>query len=180
MPDPTPEIWKPIPGYEGYYEVSDQGRVRSLSRTITDSLGRQRKTRPLIMAPGLKGSGHLSVRLVVERKGKNFHVHTLVMLAFTGPRPEGMEVCHGPGGKLDNRLCNLRYDTRTANLYDAVRDGTHFQSRKTHCPRGHDYAIHAVRIPSRPTARYCGICIVDSARRAREKAKAESIQNPSC
>lgn len=59
--------------------------------------------------------------------------------AFVGPCPPGEECCHGPGGPADNRLANLRWDTRQANIRDAVLGGKHVGSR-THCPRGHELA----------------------------------------
>ena len=62
----------------------------------------------------LSGGGKVTVR----------RMHVLVMEAFAGPRPDGMDVLHGPGGKLDNRLENLSYGTRAENMADTHRDGT--------------------------------------------------------
>lgn len=129
------ETWLPIPGYEGIYEVSDRGRVRSLDRL--DSRGRRRKgrLRRLIMQP----SGHFTVSLCREAEHQGFLVHHLVLLAFVGPRPDGMEGCHWDDNPANNHLANLRWDTRSANVRDSVRNGTHHMARATHCPQGHEY-----------------------------------------
>ena len=114
------EIWKDIPGYEGRYQVSDEGRVRSVDREIP-VLSRSgalmhRKYRSKILSPGRIPSGHLTVALGHGANGTT--VHSLVMLAFVGPCPPGMEVCHIDLNPTNNALTNLRYDTRSANLID--------------------------------------------------------------
>lgn len=118
------EIWKDIPGYEGRYQVSDMGRVRSLDRIITmpSRYGHpyQSPRKGRVLRPGRMTQGHMSVAL---GKHNSQTVHSLVMLAFIGPPPEGMEVCHNNGNPADNRLENLRYDSRSSNCIDAYRDG---------------------------------------------------------
>lgn len=127
------ERWEPIRGFDGY-EVSDLGRVRSLDRD--DSIGRPRSGRILRPAPG--GSGYLTVRPSTNARPVTRTVHSLVLEAFVGARPDGMEACHLNGNKLDNRAVNLRWDSSSANKLDMVRHGTHRQTRKTHCPQGHE------------------------------------------
>lgn len=61
----------------------------------------------------------------------------LVLAAFVGPCPDGMEGCHNDGDCTNDLLSNLRWDTRSANNLDAVRHHTHHAARKTHCKRGH-------------------------------------------
>lgn len=123
------EIWKSIPGYEGTYEVSNLGRIRSLDRI--DNLGRSKKGVILALVPQPNG------RLGVNLRGKNHKVHVLVLTAFKGPRPRGMEGCHGDGNHTNNKLDNLRWDTRSSNTKDSVKHGTHKETRKIHCPEGH-------------------------------------------
>jgi len=112
--DATHETWRPIPGYDGAYEVSDLGRVRSYRL--------YHGTSQRLLSPGLS-HGYLQVTLIRDGKRSIRRVHQLVMLAFVGPRPAGQEVRHGPLGKLDNRLISLCYGTRTENIADRVRDG---------------------------------------------------------
>lgn len=118
------ETWKAIPGYEGRYEVSDAGRVRSLDhrvRVVCRGVETTRMSPGKMLKPGPSGGcGHLSVAL---GKGNSILVHILVMLAFVGPRPEGADVAHGDGDPANNHLSNLRYATRTSNNQDMVYHG---------------------------------------------------------
>lgn len=123
------EVWKDIPGYIGEYQVSNMGRVRSLDRTsFYDSVchysGRvlkiKRHHKGKILSPGRKPSGHYSVSL---GKGNSQDVHRLVLLAFVGDCPDGMECLHYDDDPSNNRLTNLRWGTRAENLHDAVRNG---------------------------------------------------------
>lgn len=111
------EIWKPVAGYEGAYEVSDRGRVRSLERRVrlvTRQAGETTRLVPeRMLRPGPTRSGHLSVAI---GKGNSRLVHQLVLEAFAGPRPEGHEVLHLNHDPADNRLVNLKYGTRSENL----------------------------------------------------------------
>jgi DNA-binding transcriptional MerR regulator len=99
------EIWKPCVGYGGY-EVSNLGNVRSERQ---------------ILAPAIGSHGYLQVQL---RRGNVRTVHSLVLEAFEGPRPEGMEACHGDGNKLNVTLENLRWDLPKGNAEDKRRHGT--------------------------------------------------------
>jgi DNA-binding CsgD family transcriptional regulator len=114
------EIWRPIAGYEGLYEISNFGRVKSLDRI--DARGRRWKGR--IMANQTHKSGHQTLRLCKEAQYENYKVHHLVLNAFVGPRPEGTECCHNDGNPANNRLENLRWDTRRANHADRELHGT--------------------------------------------------------
>ena len=105
------EIWKDVPEYEGLYQVSNLGNVRSYRRSIE----------PKLLKPGRMPRGHLSVAL-----GRNNSrcVHELVLLAFVGPAPHKHECRHLNGDPSDNRLKNLCWGTRSENIADAVRHGT--------------------------------------------------------
>lgn len=106
------ENWQDIPGYEGLYEVSSLGRVRSLDRPQKN--GQVRKGRVL------KGHVYGPYRRYSLRNGKICTVngHRLVLEAFRGPCPEGMECRHLNGDPLDNRLDNLAWGTREENEMD--------------------------------------------------------------
>jgi len=128
------ERWKPVPGWEDFYAVSDLGRVRSLDRW-TRTRGDGRRFAPgRILKAAIDGTGRYTVRLTRDNSGHTHKVHRLVLEAFRGPCPPGMECCHGPGGPLDNRLVNLRWGTKKQNAADKIRDG------HPHGPRGEQCA----------------------------------------
>lgn len=114
------EIWLPVIGHEGEYEVSSLGRVRSLDRVVWCSgpvKGTYQSVRKgRLLKPGqMNEYGHLSVAI-----GKNNSqcVHTLVAAAFHGPRPDGLDVCHRDGDAGNNAEDNVYYGTRSANNRD--------------------------------------------------------------
>lgn len=136
------ESWLPVVGYEGRYEVSNQGRVRSLDRERLRNIGSGVETNKLkgrILRACRRRSGHYACSLGDGKRQSVRVVHQLVLEAFVGPRPEGYEACHNNGDPSDNRVENLRWDTKSANALDSVRHGTHWQARKTHCAKGHEY-----------------------------------------
>lgn len=129
------ERWLPVPGREGLYEVSDQGRVRSMDRIITCRNGVKQHYPGKTLTPTLAVTGYYHIDL--GRDGVRWLVHRLVLTAFVGVAPPGAECCHNDGNRANNRLENLRWDTHTANMYDKQRHGTDHQVVKTACPRGH-------------------------------------------
>lgn len=130
------ERWLPVSGFEGRYEVSDHGRIRSL--TCLDAAGRLRRGR--LLRPRETTRNHLSVALYADGFRSDRQLHHLVLEAFVGPMPAGLEGCHRNDDPRDNRLDNLRWDTRSANVLDSVRNGSHHMASKTHCPKGHEYS----------------------------------------
>ena len=140
------EEWRDIPGYEGMYQVSNLGQVRSIGRTVTRSDGQVHRYKGKILStPLLQQTGYPFVKLSNHGKNQVRTVHSLVAEAFFGPRPEGTEVCHGDGNPTNNHVDNLRYGTRSENELDKLRHGTHINAAKTHCPRGHE--LFAENIP---------------------------------
>lgn len=118
VPDLPGERWLPVAGYEGLYEISDHGRVKSFWA------GRGLGKRGGLLRTGVS-AGHLMVVLYHPDKPKrSWLVHQLVAFAFIGPRPMGMGVRHGPNGPLDNRASQLCYGTSAENYADRLRDGT--------------------------------------------------------
>lgn len=150
MADNAPERWLPVVGFEDLYEVSDLGRLRSLGRV--DNRGRRHA--PRIMRGSPDGENYIVVVLTAKgvggAPGQRFptRMHVLVLEAFVGPRPAGMDACHANDVPTDNRLTNLRWDLRSANHADAARNrsrltthripGTGSWSRVNgSCRRGH-------------------------------------------
>jgi hypothetical protein len=131
------ERWLPVVGYEKSYEVSDRGRVRSVTRNVTLRNGQIRHYKGRVLRAGVCPSGHLLVYLRTVEKSAPRLVHRLVLETFVGLRPPNMECCHGNGNPADNRLENLRWDTRSGNMFDTVRHGMHHQRNKKYCVRNH-------------------------------------------
>lgn len=104
------EVWKVIPGYEGIYEVSDFGRVKSILRT--DRFGRTRGG--MFLSPGLGKNGYYTVALCKNGKQKSRNVHKLVMEAFVGKSEK--VVNHIDGVRSNNNLSNLEYVTQRENV----------------------------------------------------------------
>jgi hypothetical protein len=113
------EMWKPVPGFEGHYEVSNQGQVRSLSRV--NAYGYRLKGRQMSLS--YSGTGYLYVTLALAGERSVVHVAPLVMRVFVGPPPPGKEVCHNDGNRKNNVLTNLRYGTRKENMADRKLHG---------------------------------------------------------
>lgn len=99
------ERWLPIPGWEGLYEASTAGRIRSLSRG-----------EPRILRPGSNGRGYLVLGLWRDGNQHGFSVHSLILLTFVGPRPHGKQINHIDGDRKNNRLENLEYCTQSENM----------------------------------------------------------------
>lgn len=157
------ETWLPVVGWEDLYEVSDQGRVRSLDREIEMSSSRTRAfkmvKRGRVLSP-IFSAGYSYPRVQLCRDGvvARRRVHRLVAEAFLGPRPDGMYVCHWNDDPTDNRLANLRYATPSQNSYDAVRNGRNWEANMTHCKYGHAFTDENTYINPSTGARRCYTC----------------------
>ncbi|SCC11074.1 NUMOD4 motif-containing HNH endonuclease [Rhodococcus qingshengii] len=137
----TQERWKSVVGYEGYYEVSDHGRVRSVDRTVVSSVGIPSRRRGCGISAGLTTRGYLGVGLSRDGESKPFSVHRLVAAAFCERVADGDVVRHLDGNKENNRAENLAWGTDSENMIDQVRHGNHLHARKAHCPRGHELVM---------------------------------------
>lgn len=112
------EEWRDVVGYEGRYQVSSMGRVKSLERK--DCLGRIQKER--ILKPGVNGGGYLKVGLRAGGKTRMFLVHRLVCQAFHENPDNKPQVNHLNEDKTDNRACNLEWCTRRENMNHGTRN----------------------------------------------------------
>lgn len=133
-----PEEWRPVSGYEDAYEVSNHGRVRSLDRELPNSATTTRFLSGRVLKHYVIRYGYHRVTLWKSNKSNRIVVHKLVLEAFVGPKPEGMECRHLDGNPANNHLTNLVWGTSAENKKDIVRHGKHHGQKKTHCPRGHE------------------------------------------
>lgn len=116
LEDMPGEEWRDIPGWEGYYQISNLGRVKSVSHT--NFQGKTFKTRILRQTIGTKG--YFRVRLYDKGKQCGFHVARLVALAFIG-NPDGKPtIDHINGDKSDNRVENLKWATHHENQMNPI------------------------------------------------------------
>jgi HNH endonuclease/NUMOD4 motif len=123
------EEWRAIPGYPNYL-VSDLGNIRSMPR---------QGSRGGVLALFPNKYGYPFVSLHSDGVQKSRAVHQLVLAAFLGPMPEGMEIRHLDGNPANNRLGNLAYGTHAENNRDIVDHGRNANKNKTHCHRGHEF-----------------------------------------
>jgi hypothetical protein len=170
--------WRDIPGYEGYYQVSDDGQVKALARDVLrrEGMGQQRyreRIRKLASGTG----GYLTVTLYRGDGGKTCGVHQLVALAFLGGKPfGGAYVLHGDGDPTNNHVENLRWGTNSENQLDAVMHGTHATASRTHCIRNHPFDAVNTKVEitkSGSTRRVCRACLREKAAKISARKRAE-------
>lgn len=125
------EEWKPVVGYESFYEVSNFGRVRSLDRY--DGCNRFRHGSLRATPVDKTSTGYRFINLCKYGVAKKLNVHVLVLEAFVGPRPSrNHEACHEDGDRANARLSNLRWDTAKGNQADKWVHGTMRAGSKNH------------------------------------------------
>lgn len=105
------EEWRPVVGFEGYYEVSSDGRVRSVTRIVRNPNSNSgiRQISGKVISHSINRRGYFSVRLFRNSSGKRQEIHRLVGNAFIGPLPKGHHTHHIDEDKTNNRLDNLEY-----------------------------------------------------------------------
>lgn len=158
------EEWRAVSGYEGRYEVSNLGRVRSIAGKRAGTILYQPQT-PM---------GRYKAMLFdpVTRKTTTWLVHRLVLTAFVGPCPAGLIGCHNDGNHLNNVVENLRWGSPKSNTADMKKHGTAvFGERHPHSRFSEDEVRHlrylkrAYDFPIRYLAKLmgCSYCAVHSA-----------------
>lgn len=116
------EIWKDIPGYEGHYQASTLGKIRSLDRYLFHPICRRRFLKGRVLKLALSDRGYLHLCLY-NPKNKNHRINRLIAQTFI-PNPENLpEVNHKDGNKLNNNVDNLEWCTSSENNLHAVRMG---------------------------------------------------------
>lgn len=123
------EEWRPVVGFEGIYDVSDQGHVRRHYRS------RALKGGVRFLAVRYSRRRYGQIHLMRDGKTTDRYIHCLVAEAFIGPRPEKHDVNHLDGNRRHNARTNLEYCTRSENIRHAVALG--LIKLKAFCIRGH-------------------------------------------
>ena len=133
------EVWKAIPGFEGRYEASTTGCIRSLSRVNVCWNGHSycnipRKGRILNPSPLGKVPYYVVyLKKLDEESGRAYYISRLILETFVGPCPEGMEACHYPDPCTNNnRLDNLMWGTRKENMSHRKLHGIGIVTGKLH------------------------------------------------
>jgi hypothetical protein len=137
------EEWRDVPGYDGWYECSDLGRVRSWRSGSHQG----RRDEPLVMSPGRRNKGYLHVGLTKAGRVKYLAISRMVLTAFVGEAPgRDWDACHDNGINTDNRLSNLRWDTKAANAADKRRHGTQFLGEEQPASKLTERAVKEARV----------------------------------
>lgn len=118
------EEWRDIKGYEGYYQVSNMGRVKSLDRYVKTNKGGKTLLKSKIMKP-MERKGYMRVSLTKNNFDKTYSIHRLVGIAFI-PNPDNKpQINHINGNRSDNRVENLEWCTNGENQKHAYKIGLH-------------------------------------------------------
>lgn len=130
------EKWSPVAGYEGLYEVSNEGRVRSIDRTVRH-MGNYSRLSGRMLVQHTKKTGYKLCALSRDGVVLSVRVHILVAAAFISARPDGKEIRHLDGDPANNHVDNLRWGTHAENMADLVLHKRHWNTVKTVCKWGH-------------------------------------------
>ena len=168
------ETWKPVVGFEGAYDVSDMGRIRSLDRVILDRNGIEKPIKGRILSPSKDSRGYRYVRMnstpSIRDARKNYRVHRVVMEAFVGP--SSLEVDHINFDKEDNRLTNLQYVTPREN---SCRAGKGLKDRYLYLDKEKGFWASVMQIKGKRTY-LGGSTDKEVARKKRDKFLSENKQ----
>ena len=147
------EIWKDIPGYEGLFQASTFGRIKSLEKLVHRKNNRYYIRNEKIIKTFISNSGYERTQLYKNGIQKNFSVHRLVWLTFKGQIPEGMQINHIDENKFNNRLDNLELMTPKENANYGSRNLKLSNANKGQKPS--EYAIkRSKELFSKPVIQY--------------------------
>jgi hypothetical protein len=140
------EVWKAVPEYEGLYEASTFGNIRSLDRTVYTKGGQARRIKGKILKPQRAiDDPRLHISMCKNYTVIVIRVHIVIAQTFLGERPEGMHICHGDGDCTNNRLSNLRYDTPSGNEKDKILHGKAQRGTRCHWHKLNDDQVRQIR-----------------------------------
>jgi hypothetical protein len=140
------EVWKAVPEYEGLYEASTFGNIRSLDRTVYTKGGQARRIKGKILKPQCgTNDPRLQVSLCKNYTVSLVRVHFVIAQTFIGQRPNGMHICHNDGDCTNNHLSNLRYDTPSGNEKDKILHGKAQRGTRCHWHKLNDDQVRQIR-----------------------------------
>jgi len=125
MQNISTEKWKAIPGYKGFYEASDKGRIRSVDRIVVLKNGQRRKYQGRVLKPGTHEFGYKKVNLIIRGKKECAFVHRIVCKTWNGLQPSARhQVAHNDGNPENCKKENLRWCLPAENQSDRKKHGT--------------------------------------------------------
>lgn len=141
------EIWKDILGYEGKYQASNTGKIRSLPRNANRTDGMPCKIKGRVLKPAMNKDGYYKCALCVDRKLKSYRVHILVAKTFLGKK-EGLEVNHIDGNKANNCLDNLELISHRENVIHSFKNGLQISLKgsQVHNAKLKEWEIPCIRL----------------------------------
>lgn len=185
LPRETFESWVDIPQWEGFYQISNKGRVKSLARRVYYRGGVKYYEKPeTMLTPGLVGAKRrLYPRVVLCDGPRQRHamVHMLMAESFLADSYfPGAQACHWDDNQFNNTIENIRWGTRRENKLDQVRNGNHHQSNKSYCSRNHSLLLSENLVPSgvKQNKRQCRACrnAISKAHRQKRAYDSEYVQ----
>jgi hypothetical protein len=138
-------MWKPIPDWEGSYEASDKGEIRSVDRIVYFSDGRVRAYKSKVLSQYTDMNRYRKTTLKKNGLDYRAHVHVLVCAAFFGRRPEGFVVRHKDGDNAHNALSNLAYGTYAENSHDTLLHGRRAREEVHGASKLTEKEVHGIR-----------------------------------
>lgn len=163
--------WVPVPGWEGFYEITRSGRVRSLDRMVYSTMGRSHLKKGHELKSRSDKTRYVNYMLNDGERKTMKNLHRLLAETFI-PNPDNLpEVRHLNDDPRDNRLENLAWGTHYDNMQDLLGNKGHHNSNKTHCKRGHEFTEENTYFAPNE-GRVCKIC-----RDARVKGHHEKYAN---
>lgn len=156
------EIWLPVPGYEGFYDVSDHGNVRSCTRqhVTRNRYGPFMRTRRSSdIAQHTDKEGYMSVRLYRDGRGRGYRVSRLVLSAFVGLPEVGDEACHINHTPSDNSVSNLMWGSRAENETQKTSAGRRPKITRSTLSSGDVQRIRELRATTSLTLKQIGAIV---------------------
>jgi NUMOD4 motif/HNH endonuclease len=171
LPD---EIWKPVIGFEGFYEISNRGRVKSLARKvwIKSRWGQHQQisVRERVLAATPDKEGYLCVMFAKDGKRWCKKIHRLVLETFIGQSPPGMQCRHLDGNRLNNAPNNLCWGTSKEDAADRIKHGVHPRGDRLRTAKLSNSKVRIIlrsKLPSRQLAAKFGVfyTVIDKVKR---------------